>query len=229
MASMTHGKTSLATLTLFVLAFTASTVSRADTLLFSNFGPGMSYDTAEGNAVGNAFDGSLYAEGDTFTPMSTAKFGSLDIALSCLFAGGCADPFTVSLRTNSGDAPGSVLESFSVLGSSLGMLGSNNAPLVLSSILNPTLTAGVQYWVAVTADANDSIAWNLNVTGDASDQAISSDGGATWFSPSGLTPGAYEINGVSSASPVPEPSSLLLLATSVGIPLVRTARERMSR
>ena len=49
--------------------------------------------------------------------------------------------------------------------------------------------------------------------GDASSQAISTDGGTTWFSPSGLTPGAYAVFGTAAA--VPEPSTLVLLSSGV--------------
>jgi hypothetical protein len=59
----------------------------------------------------------------------------------------------------------------------------------------------------VTSSLNYAIAWNDNLTNDPSDQAVSSDGGATWFSPSGMTPSAYEVDGTTS---VPEPSTVLL-------------------
>jgi hypothetical protein len=55
--------------------------SRAD-VLFSNFGAGLSYNTAVGNSVGNAFDGNNYAEGDTFTLGETATLSSITVALN---------------------------------------------------------------------------------------------------------------------------------------------------
>lgn len=182
--------------------------ARAD-ILISNFGPGLAYNTSGGNAVGNAFDNNTYAEGDTFTPTFTATFSSLDIALGCAFV--CPDPFNVSLTSDNGGQPGAVIETFSVAGSSLGPSGSNNAPLVLNSALNPVLTAGLPYWITVTSDLSDSISWNWNSTGDTSAEAISTDGGATWFSPSGQTPGALEVDGSPIISSTPEPSSAACL------------------
>jgi hypothetical protein len=177
-------------------------------IVYSNFGPSFAYNVTGGNIVGNDFAGDNLAEGDTFRPTSTTTLSTIEIALSCS-TGGCAVPFTVSLDSDGGDQPGATLESFTVAGTSLGGLGNNNAPIMLTSVLHPTLVSGTQYWLAVTATVADSISWNWNLTGDTSDQAISTDGGATWFSPSGLTPGAYEIDG---ASAVPEPGTLLLLA-----------------
>jgi hypothetical protein len=63
----------------------------------------------------------------------------------------------------------------------------------LLSALHPSLIVGTRYWVAVGAGLTNTVAWNLNTTGDVSDQAISTDNGATWFSPSGNTPGALEV------------------------------------
>ena len=183
-------------------------VSRAD-VVFSNFGAGFSYNTGAGNFIGNGLDGSgsNYAEGDTFTPTTTATFTSLEIALSNFFGPTNTDRLAVSLDANSGDAPGATLESFIVAPGTLGTLGNNNAPIVLNSVVMPVLTAGTQYWVTVSDQAGvDSNVWNWNSTGDMSDEAISTDGGSTWFSPSGLTPGAYQVNGVQSTT-TPEPSA----------------------
>jgi hypothetical protein len=204
-----------------ILVFAAPSVAEAD-VFFTNFGAGQTYDITSGNPVGNAFDGSDYAEADTFTPLVSGKLQSLRLALSCAFS--CPDAVTVSLDADAGDQPGAVLESFSVAAGALGSIGVNNVPLLLNSVLLPHLLAGVQYWVAVSSPLTDNVSWNLNTTGDVSDQAISSDGGATWFSPSGNTPGALEVD----ASTVPEPSSFALLA-GVGLLVSRVYRRRRSQ
>jgi hypothetical protein len=97
--------------------------------------------------------------------------------------------------------------------------GEYNAPLVLNSLVHPLLNASTRYWVTVAADLNDSIAWNLNSIGDGADHALSADAGATWFSPSGNTPGAFQVNSV-----VPEPGAAGLFVSG-GLLLVM-ARKR---
>lgn len=191
----------------FAMSFFAlPALSPAATLLYSNFGPASSYNTSQGNSVGNAFDftGNNYAQGDTFVLAGNAIFTSMRLALSCAFA--CPDPVTVSLDRDAGNQPGTVIESFNIAGASLGPLGSNNAPIVLNSLLDPTLTIGTRYWITVEADLNDSVAWNLNSTADRSAEALSANGGSTWFAPSGNTPGAFDISGIT-----PEPGSIGLV------------------
>ena len=130
---------------LLAVLLLAPAQSNAD-IVFSNFDTGFGYNTAEGNPVGNAFDGNLYAEADTFTASSSATFSELKIALSCVDAGLCPSDFTVSLVADAGNQPGGLIESFMVKDGSLGQLGQNNAPLILDSVLQPMLSAGVQYW-----------------------------------------------------------------------------------
>lgn len=144
---------------------------------------------------------------------------TIEIALSCFSIGSCPDPFTVSLNSDSGDSPGTALESFVVAGGSLGLFSNNNAPITLTSVLFPALVSGTQYWLAVTGPDTDTVAWNSNSTGDASDQALSFDGGANWFSPSGQTPGAFEINGSGGAAP--EPGTILLLLTGGALTAIK--------
>ena len=202
----------------FIVSIAAALLSAAvlpanlsASVIFTNFGPSQGYDLLNYNIVGNDFAGDNLAQGDTFTPGSTATFGDLQLALSC--SASCPDPFTVALTLDSGaDYPGTVVESFNVAGTSLGSVGVDNTPIMLTSVLHPTLSSGTQYWVTVSSDLNDTIAWSDNTTGDVSDQAVSSDGGTTWFSPSGATPSAYEVDSSTVVSGVPEPGTFVMLA-----------------
>jgi PEP-CTERM motif len=169
-------------------------------VIFTNFGPGNTYDITQGNFVGDDTQGDVLEQATTFTPTAMAMFGSVEVALSCFSA--CPDPFTVSLAQDSGlDSPGTVIESFTGAGALL----VNNGPLFFNSLLLPTLTMGTQYWITVATDLNNSIFWNLNSTGDSSDASLSPDGGATWNVQG--TPGAYEVDSAS-ASATPEPGTL---------------------
>jgi hypothetical protein len=195
----------LARLSLSLPVFAVAAVApAAPVVLSSNFGSGSSYNTSQGNPVGNAFDGNTYAEGDTFLLGGNAVFTSLRVALSCALA--CPDPVTISLTRDAGNQPGTAIETFTIAGTSLGTLGTNNAPIVLNSLLDPTLIFDTRYWITVTADLKDSISWNLNSTGDRSAEALSTNGGATWFSPSGDTPGAFDVSGI-----IPEPGTIGLV------------------
>jgi hypothetical protein len=211
---------------LFVLLMMIPHVGNAN-VLFTNFGPGFAYNTAAGNVAGNGRDltTNVYWEGDTFTPTTTAKFSILDIALSCDAAGLCPANFTVALTADSGsDSPGAVLESFTFAGTALGLLGTNNPPVVFNSVVKPTLLAGTQYWVTVSAPFADTVVWNWNTTGDMSDQAVATNG--VWFSPSFMTPSAYEVDGVVAA--VPEPGTVWLLASGLAAIFLRRGLLRRS-
>ncbi len=210
------------------LMVAAPAVSRAS-IVYSNFSAGFGYQTGDGNGVGNDFLGDNLAEADTFTPGATYTFQSLEIALSCEFstsAANCPDQVTVDLETSSGDAPsGTILETLPlVTGSTLQTLGASGY-VTLTSSAHPILTSGTQYWVVVIADLNDTVVWNWNSTGDVSDQATSLDGGTTWNSPSGQTPGAYEIDGTTSGSGTPEPGTLsMMLGGGLLLGLIRKIR-----
>ena len=217
----------LVSLAVCALLLVAPAVAHADTI-FSNLGPGNSYNISLGNPVGDGLDGSglNYAEGDRFTAGLTASLNSVMLALSCAVCPG-GGSLTVRLTQNAGNQPGAVLESLSVLGTTLGILGNNNPVITLSSVLHPILSFGTEYWLTVSGPATSAVAWNWNTTGDGSPTAISGDGGASWFSPAGLTPGAYGLNGTA----VPEPGTVWLFATgflTLGGVKLRSLRKRNS-
>jgi hypothetical protein len=199
--------------------------SHADSIIFTNFGPGFAYNTTVGNIVGNDGVGDNLAHGDTFTPTSTETLTALYLALSCFSS--CPESYTVALTRDAGDQPGAVLASFTEAGTALGTFGSNNPPIFISTS-SLQLTASTQYWVTVTSDLNNTLAWNWNSTGDLSDEATSVDGGNTWFSPSGSPPGALEVDGAATVTPIP--AALPLFATGLGaLGLLGWRRKRKAR
>ena len=121
------------TLAVWTLVLTIPSAAWADPI-FTNFGADSSYNIATGSPVGNGLDstGFTYAQGGTFVSSTTANLGSIVIALSYLSVP--TDPITVALMQDAGDQPGDVLESFIVDAGSLGALGTNNSPVVLTSL-----------------------------------------------------------------------------------------------
>ena len=182
----------------------------ASSILFTNFGASLAYDTSQGNPVGNDFAGDNAAQGDSFIVSSNAVFQSALVALSCVVGCPASMSFTVDLTADSSDSPGPIIESIPLTGVTLNALGNNNSPIAVTSVLDPTLLSGKRYWVTVSSSVNYAIVWNNNSTGDTNDQAVSSDGGATWFAPTGATPGALEVTGI-----VLEPSAGLLAAAGL--------------
>lgn len=198
------------------------------TPLFSNFGAGYSYQTGSGLFAGDAnFDGSAnYAQASTFTTSATANLGAIVLALSD-FGFGQTDTISISLMDSGSNIPGSnVLESFTIAANTLGVLGNNNAPLVLNSLLHPLLNMGTQYWLAVSTSLSNLIVWNFSNT-DFTNYNVESqslDGGTTWDTPFGNTRGVFEIDAF--AAQIPEPATLALLASGAfGLAAFRRRRQ----
>jgi len=223
MTVMTHRLSVVgATVCIWTLLLGVPPVARASSILFSNFGPGLSYDTAVGNPVGNDLTGFNEWQGESFTPVTTATLSSMEIALSAVTFPSL-DPVTVALRADLGDRPGAILESFAIPAAAIGPLGSNNPALVVTSLLFPVLSAGSQYWVTAASPLTSSYSWNFNTAEELADHAISIDNGATWFTAPGgfYTPGAFRVSG----NPVPESGTLtLIVSASGGLLLIRRRR-----
>ncbi len=218
-----------------VAVLVAPAVVRAD-VVFTNLGPGGTYNAFSGNPVGFGPSSiTTYGEGETFTPSQNYNLTAIQLALSiggsdAGSSGTNEFPIYVSLASDAGNQPGASLQTITIPAHSLGPIFLNNPVIVLSA--SPLLlTAGTQYWVTVTAAqaepaaVSDVVEWNLNNTGDSADNALSTDGGATWTSPSGQTPGAFEVDG-DSLHAVPEPGSwtIWFTAGALGLVAVRSRR-----
>jgi hypothetical protein len=178
-------------------------------VIFSNFGPGDSYDLNHGATIGLA-GGTYIDTAVTFTPIGNSfTLDRIELAV------GLANPagqgfgpnlLDVALTTSVGGFPGSVLEMFHFV-DAMGPFTSWNAPLIADSALHPLLSEGTQYWLVASApDPGTTAAWNWNTTGDLGAHAQRVNGGSWFF----VTPsrGAFRVSGTA----VPEPSTFPLLS-----------------
>ena len=189
--------------------------------IFSDFGPGDTYNLAAGPGVGGSAGafGVNVLEGAAFTAGLTGTLSEIDAPF---FNQGWPGIFNFELHADDGTGKiGALLESFDNVGPATPAGGIFS----VYSSLHPILTAGSTYWlIATPADTSTAVYWNEN--------SIPSFGttyedvnGTGNYSANSLLP-AFRVLG---ASAVPEPSSLMLgLAglVSGGALLCRIGRQR---
>ncbi len=142
-----------------------------------------------------------------FTPSGTYDLSQIDLALGWHSSG--TNSVVITLNSDSGNAPGTVLETWSQ--SSLPtFLSTSDVLQTLLPISTITLTSGDQYWIEVSPGASDTwAAWNGNNTGA---KGTAWQNGTTF---SNDTLGAFDVQGTAPVTAVPEPSTWLLLAAGL--------------
>lgn len=214
-------------LALLVLALPA--VSHANSVVYSDLGPGKSYDPS--NATTSPADnwelsGAASADGEelaavSFTP--SANYDLTKILVAVGFFSGTTNSAYVTLNSDNSGSPGAVIESWTL--SELSVLGTTStitADQTLTSAPGVLLSSGTTYWIVAVSDssgASDTIdGWNFNSTGATGTMAYSFDG-TTWSTAGDpfILP-AFEVKG----TPVPEPPTFAMLGLALAaLPFIR--------
>ena len=200
---------------LFGMALLMAVPVHAATILFSNLvQPGNQYGP-DGVGIGhtpalqNAGDYLLY--GVPFTPSTSADLTMIEAPLGVVSGQNQIQAF---LMSDSGGAPGSIIESFVVSG-----LPVAPGPFPLTTInssLDPLLVAGQEYWFVATGGPNTFATWSLNLfQGDPNEggasQVVTGGIAQSWTIGSGSRTGALEVFG----NAVPEPSYTALVGCAI--------------
>ena len=198
-----------------LMFFAIATTAEASSVIFSNFGPGDTFDALNAYGVTSPmFVESDIAEG--FSPAATYTLDSVRLAVELIF--GFGNELDIALAADDNGHPGATLEAFVLT------VGSSPAILTATSVLHPTLNANGLYWLV--ADVPDVpaevVGWNFNSIAGIGLMATMPAGGP-WFVNTG-TQAAFEVNGTR-VSDVPEPASLLLM----GVGLVGLVRRRFKQ
>jgi hypothetical protein len=110
---MLHFTKSLYTILIGVgLVLFIASEARADTVVFSNFGPGMTFNELQGVGVtgsGDPLGGAIPAY--AFTPSGTFTFSSAQLAMNLVTG---PNHFQVLLMTSSGGLPGNIIETITL-------------------------------------------------------------------------------------------------------------------
>jgi hypothetical protein len=217
---------------LFVFALVAVPVRADPVAVYSNFGPGLSFqnDPQSGWTINGFLSPATgqQAISQLFTPADIYTFAGVRVPLS--FHSG-PNSIDLYLQADHGGLPGAVLDVMHLPALPVG-------PGVVSaeSVSRPTLLANEAYWLSVVAGGPGVVAgWHWNTTGDVFDgRNFAGTQGGGPQGPWGLGPGengpqfrsAFLIEGDLQAAPVPEPATLLLVAAGGAVACLKRRRHQ---
>src|SRR5215813_11105024 len=201
----------------------SSIAAQAGTVVYSNLGPGDTYNVGQGATICNDLAACFAVDEDFavgFMPSATYRLDSISLPvglaerlnlLAVLLA--TNSPCQVTCGSWGGLPSNSVIEAFQ-FSNAMGPFGAANPLLVATSTVRPILQANTLYWVV--ADAIDgsgtSAAWNGSVPLNLGPAAqIGGSGGSQWVAVAGQ--GALRVTG----DPVPGPASITLVGFGLAI------------
>jgi hypothetical protein len=125
---------------------------------FDNFATGQSYQLVGNEAVqGTAASGGYNATANAFTSARAGRLCRVVVATGLKSGSNAVE---LRLMTDGANRPATVLESWHVSGQ-MKAFGTPAAPVTVSSVQQPSLQAGTQYWLVALPGAPDTMAgWN---------------------------------------------------------------------
>jgi hypothetical protein len=131
----------------------------ADTI-FTDFGPGNTYNTGLGRIISNVGEAVL-TPASQFTSGGNYSVTQIDVALGYI---GGTNSITVSLFTDNNGSAGSLLQSWNV--AAPGSFGAGAGQIAtISGISGIDLVSGTSYWLEMSVGSNSESAWYVNSTG----------------------------------------------------------------
>jgi PEP-CTERM motif len=207
---------------LVLIALFIATVSRTHAdVVYDAFGPGNTYDTSAGQSVTGPTSGfpNQMTQALRFNTGSfSGTLSSIQIPLQSFSFGPTASNMTVSLFSNTGSQPNSIIESLSTI-----TVPQNSNQVYTSNASGSTvLTASTDYWIVVGGLTDTWGGWQNRSVGIFNGSMASQTNGGAWGNFSTGRVMAARVNGVNAA---PEPGSLALLSLgalgSLGIAIRR--------
>lgn len=192
---------------LAALSLTATPSLTAGTVVFSDFGPGNSYNGDVAHPLSGSSSILHYQSlADEFTSDGNYSLTQVDVAVS--HALGPGSSFVLDLDNGNGGSPGSTLATWTI-GSGIPAFGTCCDVETVTPTTTISLSAGTQYWlVALPINTSTLDGWDWNSTGvQGIEDYQTKPGGA--FKGGSTTLGAFDVLGNASA---PEPASLGLTA-----------------
>ncbi|HEY4709604.1 MAG TPA: PEP-CTERM sorting domain-containing protein [Candidatus Acidoferrales bacterium] len=197
------------------MCFWLPTTAEAQTL-FSNFGPGQSYDAGTSYVVGVVDEGVSSVLGIPFVPSETANL--LDV-MAPLNSEGSVNFY---VESDSGSGPGSILDALTTTET----IGISPSILTYTCSSCTELTVGNTYYLVAVSPGGLYSGWNLS-NSDFGPDYVNGVGSATgpWTLAESATDPlpAFEVDGTP-LTPTPEPSSFALTLLGIGGVLVMLKR-----